>query len=51
MSYLYRWCECLARTGGLLPDHRPIAAVVSFRPEVHVSLFRDVLLVCEAQGF
>ena len=37
-------------TCGLIPGHSTIAAFVSSLQEEIVSLFRDVLLVCEEQG-
>jgi transposase len=40
----------MALTCGLIPDHSTIAAFVSSRQEEIVSLFRDILLVCEEQG-
>jgi transposase len=40
----------MALTCGLTPDHSTIAAFVSSMKEAIVSLFRDILLVCEQQG-
>jgi transposase len=40
----------MALACGMLPDHSTIAAFVSSMKEEIVSLFRDILLVCEEQG-
>jgi transposase len=40
----------MALACGMLPDHSTIAAFVSSMQEEIISLFRDILLVCEAQG-
>ena len=40
----------MALACGLAPDHSTIAAFVSSMKEEIVSLFRDILLVCEEQG-
>jgi transposase len=40
----------MALSCGVAPDHSTIAGFVSSMPEEIVSLFRDVLLVCEEQG-
>jgi transposase len=40
----------MALSCGLVPDHATMAGFVSSMPEEIVSLFRDVLLVCEEQG-
>lgn len=40
----------MALSCGMVPDHRTIAAFVSSMQEEMISLFRDVLLVCEEQG-
>src|SRR5262245_5711432 len=40
----------MALACGMLPDHSTIAAFVSSMHEEIVSLFRDILLVCEEQG-
>lgn len=40
----------MALACGMLPDHSTIAAFVSSMKEEILSLFRDILLVCEEQG-
>jgi transposase len=40
----------MALACGMVPDHSTIAAFVSSMQEEIVSLFRDILLVCEEQG-
>jgi transposase len=40
----------MALSCGMVPDHSTIAALVSSMQEALLSLFRDVLLVCEEQG-
>jgi hypothetical protein len=40
----------MALACGLVPDPRPIAAVVASMREERVALVRDLLLVWEAQG-
>jgi hypothetical protein len=40
----------MALACGMTPDHSTIAAFISSMKEVIVSLFRDILLVCEEQG-
>jgi transposase len=40
----------MALACGMLPDHSTIAAFVSSMKDEIISLFRDVLLVCEEQG-
>jgi hypothetical protein len=40
----------MALACGLVPDHSPMAGLVSSLPEAMVSLVRDVRLVCEEQG-
>ena len=40
----------MALACGMAPDHSTIAAFVSSMKEEIVSLFRDILLVCEEQG-
>jgi hypothetical protein len=40
----------IALACGLVPDHSTIAAFISSLHEQIVSLFRDILLVCEEQG-
>jgi transposase len=40
----------MALACGMVPDHSTIAAFISSMKEVIVSLFRDILLVCEEQG-
>jgi transposase len=40
----------MALSCGMVPDHSTIAAFVSSMQEEIISLFRDVLLVCEEQG-
>jgi hypothetical protein len=42
---------CMALSCGMAPDHSTIAAVVSSMPEEMISLFRDGLRVCAAQGW
>src|SRR5262249_17245021 len=40
----------MALACGMVPDHSTIAAFISSMKEEIVSLFRDILLVCEEQG-
>src|SRR5262249_25420341 len=40
----------MALACGMAPDHSTIAAFISSMQEEIVSLFRDILLVCEEQG-
>jgi hypothetical protein len=40
----------MALAGGMVPDQSTLAAVVASMQEDILSLFRDLLLVCEAQG-
>jgi transposase len=40
----------MALACGMVPDHSTIAAFVSSMKEEIISLFRDILLVCEEQG-
>jgi hypothetical protein len=40
----------MALACGIVPDHSTIAAFISSMKEAIVSLFRDILLMCEEQG-
>ena len=40
----------MALACGMVPDHSTLAAFVSSMKDEIISLFRDILLVCEAQG-
>jgi hypothetical protein len=41
---------CMALACAMVPDHRPLAALVASMKDAMVSLLRALLLVCAEQG-